>query len=136
MKSILFALLFLPVIGRGQVYKFRTIKAKVTFADPAMAKGTVDTLWKQVDMLVVVNDDTKKIKIYSSNPVNLDIAAIWKSNYEKGILTIPYDCVDEKGRDCKVFMVFYNDETGQTISTMNLVYPKYTLSYRLKDTEK
>ena len=136
MKSILFALLFLPVIGRSQVYKFRTIKAKLTFAYPTMAKVADDTLWKQVDMLVVVNDDTKKIKVYSSNPVNLDIAAIWKSTYEKGILTTPYDCVDEKGRDCKVLITFYNDDTGQTISTMSIVYPKYTLSYRLKDTEE
>lgn len=136
MKSIFFALLITTVTARGQVYKFRTIEAKITFADPAMSKGADDTLWKQADMLVIVNDNTKQIKIYSSYPVNLDIAAEWKSTYEKGILTIPYDCVDEKGRNCKVYMIFYHNETGGTIKTMNIIYPQYSLSYKLKDTPK
>jgi hypothetical protein len=135
-KSIFFVLLFLTVTARSQVYKFRTIEAKITFAHPAMSKDADDTSWKQADMLVVVNDDAKQIKIYSSYPVNLDIAAEWNSTYEKGILTIPYDCVDEKGRNCKVLMIFYHNETGRTIKTMNIIYPQYTLSYKLKDTPK
>ena len=46
-----------------------------------------------------------------------------------------YSCVDEDVKECTVFFVIYNDETGKPLTTFVLQYPEYKVFYRCKDAQ-
>lgn len=128
--------IFLPIFitlfslsGYTQVYKFKTIEACYQPAGKTDSK----TEWNKAEILVVVNYDDDKIRIYSEEQQDFDIVKYYKKEIdENGDKWFKYQVVDQKGKNCKIRLLIFKDTEHLHIASLMLEYSDCFFAYRLK----
>jgi allantoicase len=128
--------MFLPILiilfslpGYAQVYKFKTIE---TCYQP-VGKPENKTDWSKADILVVVNYDDDKIRIYSEEQQDFDIVKYYKKETdENGDKWFRYQVVDHKGKNCHIRLLIFKDTEQIHVASLMLEYSDYIFVYRLK----
>lgn len=117
----------------AQVYKF---KAFQTYFRTDLNHQIEESDWNNVDILVIINLDKKKIHIYAKKEVDLDIVSYSDIQTEdNGDKSFTMKAVDEDGTEMSVYHRFFSDQTNKHIASMVLIYKAYSITYRLKRDE-
>lgn len=132
MKYLIVIILCLShYVSHSQVYKF---KAFESYLDKS--KGDIeidDNDWKKVDILVVINLDKKKIKIFGNKEGDYDLIMIndpIKNKNNDQVLV--YHAVDEDGDECDIGITIFKGHDPDHWATMRIKYLSADMVFRLK----
>jgi hypothetical protein len=117
----------------GQVYKYKAFQFTMEVYD-ANGNDTYPNKWDSTDILVVVNSDKNKIKIYSKQEQDIDMVSLVSTKKDDDDNTfLVYKCVDGEGKDCRVKFYIYKDQTQVHKETLTVQYSDMAFIYRLRD---
>jgi hypothetical protein len=136
MKYIML-ILALPtfLFGKAQtnVYKYKAFQT-ATIDNTKNSIYTADVEWKKVDILVVLNVEKKKLKIYSEAEQDIDLIREMEENTHgtnnKWIREVG---IDENGLKCNIEMEIFTDQSGIHVATLFVEYSDLAFVYRLQN---
>ena len=126
---LVFLLISFCTVCSAQVQKFKALSVVTRYEN----KGSW-TKWSaptETDILLSINVDDNKIKIYSEKTQIYDIVKYYETEYdEDGDETIKMFCEDKNGNNCYVDLVKLNSQNGRLqlyirYSDMNWMYNLY-----------
>ncbi|QIG89896.1 hypothetical protein G6R40_09590 [Chryseobacterium sp. POL2] len=126
-KILLFSLLFLSFYNlfAQNVLKFNAYS--ISFFDKNTSKWEEEI--EPVNMLVSLNFDDGKIKIYSKETQIFDIIEIYKEEKIQRGIKFRFYCEDKSGKNCYVDLVSYDDGEKQLyVRYIDLMY-YYSLEF-------
>ena len=129
MKRILSVLLFICSVQfiTAQVYKFNAYQ--LAFYDIEKEKWEP---FEDTDILVSMNIDGKKIKIYSKETQSFDIITVDEKKIDKdGDETFRFYCEDQNGSTCHVDFVVLNSENG--VRQLYITYSNAKYVYNIEN---
>ena len=127
MKPILF-IVFISccLTSYSQVYKFKAYQSCLSRHSDKTIK---ESEWNNVDILIVINIDKKKINTYGEKEGDYDILKIESDEIMKdSTMMLTYSAIDEDGEKCKIYTFKYKD--GKR--TMVFEYPEIELAFRIR----
>ena len=132
--TLLIVAMMLSLTSYNQVIKFRVFQfASVNIAHPL---DDPDTVWKERDVLMVINFDKKNVKIYSEPETDLDwIKELNQWVDDKGDTHGRYSIIDQDGKKCIGEFIFFKDITQQQKGILKLSYTDYQYIFKLKKTD-
>lgn len=128
MRKLLFIILFLCSFEcfSAQVFKFNAYQ--IAFFDIQKEKWDP---FEDTDILVSINLDGKKIKIYSKETQSYDIIKSEKKKLDKdGDETLRFYCEDQNGSTCYVDFVVLNSRNG--VRQLYIKYSDAQFVYNIK----
>ena len=132
--SLSIFLLLSSFSSHSQVYKFKAFQTCVRTPDDA--RDIEETDWNKTDILVVINIDKGKIKTFGNKQGDYDIISVDETvKNNRGDNVVPYIAVDDEGNKCRIEVTIFNDQSGKHTATMNVIYPKVNIVFRLKRDE-
>jgi hypothetical protein len=117
----------------GQVYKYKAFQFTMAVYDQN-GKDTYPNKWDSTDILVVINSDKNKIKIYSKQEQDIDMVSLLstkKDNDDNTVLV--YKCVDGDGKDCRAIFNIFKDQGQIHKETLTIQYSDMAFIYRLRN---
>jgi len=116
-----------------QVYKYKAFQFTMEVYDQN-GKDTYPNKWDSTDILVVINSDKNKLKIYSKQEQDIDMVSLISNNKDENENTLlVYKCVDDDGKDCRVKIYLFKDQTQLHKETITVQYSDMAFIYRLRN---
>ncbi len=131
MKYLLLIGLFIySSLSYCQVYKFKAFQSK---AEDYSIKNKHKE-WEDVDILIVLNLDKKKLYTYGESNAIMDLVNLKTYYDDNGDYWREYDGIDQIGRQSKIQFLIYKDQSGDHCATLFINYEEYTflIIFRLK----
>lgn len=133
---ILFLFCFYCNLSFGQdsysskVYKLKTFQTAVI----NLNERNSEIEWERNSILVVINFNDSKVKIYAKKQSDIDLLTLDKNYLDENDNTwIVYSGIDENGSRCKVELeVFKNTSDNDHVASLFLIYKDYEIVYRLQ----
>jgi hypothetical protein len=126
-----FLMCFHTLIGYSQVHKFKAFESCL---DESGGESKIaDSKWKKVDILVVVNLTTKKVKIYGNKQGDYDITMVndpIKNKNDDEVLV--FHAVDGDGDECDILITVFKEHDADHYATMRIKYSIGDMVFRLK----
>ncbi|RYE17315.1 MAG: hypothetical protein EOP51_24130 [Sphingobacteriales bacterium] len=126
--------LLTAVAAYAQVTKFKTSGGSVKFYNKtAQSWKPWEALENASDILITLDPDADRIKIFSSSEQVFDIIKFYDVVEDSdGDEVIPFQCVDQDGRKCKLrFMILHSQNKRKQLyvdySDMMVMYNIYNL---------
>ena len=114
----------------SQVEKFKVFQDK-SF-NPVSAESSVS--WSEVDILMVLNLDKKKLHVYANAETDIDIIEFLPTTTDNdGNTWIKYKGIDQDGLRCSIEWEVFKDQSGMHKFTVFLEYSNIYFIYRLKE---
>lgn len=132
--ALLYLLLFISTISFGQVYKYKAFQG-AHIRD--MSHVISDSDYKDMDILIVINLDKKKIKTYGQRELEMDIIDFSHPVTDKdGNQILKMKAVNQEGEDVTAIFKLFSDNTGINIASLAVIFKEGDfLIYRLKNND-
>ena len=135
MKTLITALIIMLITGANS-YSQATVKKYKSFEFTLfnLEKDTGKMEWEATTVLVVINHEKKKIKIYSKTEQDYDLLGHTKE-YDKDndADVLDFDAIDANGKRCDIRISKFRTPTTKHVCSIIITYGDYMLAYRLKD---
>lgn len=131
MKQAIFLILLLVAISAHaqSVVKYRV------FQDKSVMKGEKSDPsegWEKADILVVL--EAKKITVYAKTTLTIDFINNTKVyTNSKGNDEIDFSGITDDGSKVEGWIIFFKDQSGTHVGTIEITFPDFTMFYRLKN---
>lgn len=135
MKKIILVVFFITIanISYSQVIKCKADAIAIKTKNEYSEKWSEWSKWEEVDILITIDPDKDRVKVFSKVEQVYDIIKSYGESYdEDGDKTIKWQCVNDDGLKCTVRLVKLYSKEGKSqlyidFSDMMWVYNIYKL---------
>lgn len=128
--AIVVGIVLLSLPAYSQVYKYKAYQQYFDYYD---SDSIIESNWKDIDGLVVIDWTNNKIKLYAKNDIDFDLI----QEREKGMDSIgrhfTFRAIDDRGTECQLMVYYYNDREAKNTAGIKIIYPKFGMYLRLKN---
>lgn len=117
-------------ISQAQIVKYKAKKVAIY----EWYNKVEDTIkYDDCDLLVVVDNNDGRIKIYTSDVQEFDIIRGDGKTTKEGSITNSWVTIDKEGKECRLYLTRFDNRDKHKYDALAVRYPNWTYTYQIKE---